>query len=77
MKKSNPNVPFLVREAAGTPARVFARFGECRAHGRLFLIWFAADTCPFVERGVEKHAELDGLSAADVEKKMADLISGR
>ncbi|UZJ51315.1 hypothetical protein CBS101457_000635 [Exobasidium rhododendri] len=55
IKKSNPSLPFLVREAAGTPARVFARF----------------------ERGVEKHAELDGLSAQEVEKKMADIIGGR
>ncbi|KZV83977.1 NADH dehydrogenase, alpha subcomplex, subunit 2 [Exidia glandulosa HHB12029] len=26
VKKANPDVPLLVREASGTPARVFARF---------------------------------------------------
>ncbi|PWN89582.1 NADH dehydrogenase, alpha subcomplex, subunit 2 [Acaromyces ingoldii] len=54
IKQSNPELPFLIREASGTPARIFARF----------------------ERGVERHAELDGLSAQDVEKKVADLIGG-
>lgn len=29
---------------------------------------------PGSERGVEKQAELDGLSSADVEKKFAELI---
>ncbi|CAO1612565.1 unnamed protein product [Jaminaea pallidilutea] len=53
IKSSNPNLPFLVREAQGTPARVFARF----------------------EKGVEKHAELDGLSAEQVQKKFQELIS--
>lgn len=28
-----------------------------------------------VERGVEKHVELDGLSSADVEKKFSELLS--
>lgn len=28
IKASNPTLPILVREAQGTPARVFARFGE-------------------------------------------------
>ncbi|PPQ80508.1 hypothetical protein CVT25_001538 [Psilocybe cyanescens] len=53
IKQHNPDLPVLVREAAGTPARVFARF----------------------ERGVEKHVELDNLSAADVEAKVGQLLS--
>lgn len=28
IKSSNPDLPFLVREASGTPARAFARFGK-------------------------------------------------
>ncbi|PWN95367.1 NADH dehydrogenase, alpha subcomplex, subunit 2 [Tilletiopsis washingtonensis] len=52
LKEANPNLPFLIREAQGTPARIFARF----------------------DRGVEKHAELDGLSKADVEKKVSALL---
>ncbi|KDQ16627.1 hypothetical protein BOTBODRAFT_30550 [Botryobasidium botryosum FD-172 SS1] len=52
IKKQNPDLPVLIREAQGTPARVFARF----------------------ERGVERHVELDNLSASDVERKVADLL---
>ncbi|KAF8314997.1 NADH dehydrogenase, alpha subcomplex, subunit 2 [Clavulina sp. PMI_390] len=53
LKKSNPDLPVLIREAKGTPARVFARF----------------------ERGVEKHVELDGLNATDVQSKVSTLLS--
>ncbi|KAL0958851.1 hypothetical protein HGRIS_014170 [Hohenbuehelia grisea] len=53
IKKHNPDLPVLIREAADTPARVFARF----------------------ERGVERHVELDNLSSADVESKVAQLLS--
>jgi len=53
LKKSNPDLPVLIREAKGTPARVFARF----------------------ERGVEKHVELDNLSANDVSSKVQSLVS--
>jgi len=28
LKKHNPDIPILIREARGTPARVFARFGH-------------------------------------------------
>lgn len=30
IKKHNPDLPVLIREASGTPARVFARFGTSR-----------------------------------------------
>jgi len=53
IKKLNPDLPVLIREAQGTPARAFARF----------------------ERGVEKHVELEGLSAKDVESKVTQLLS--
>ncbi|KAH9475984.1 NADH-ubiquinone oxidoreductase 10.5 kDa subunit [Psilocybe cubensis] len=53
IKQHNPDLPVLVREASGTPARVFVRF----------------------ERGVEKHVELDNLSAAEVETKVGQLLS--
>lgn len=29
LKQHNPDLPILIREAKGTPARVFARFGAC------------------------------------------------
>jgi hypothetical protein len=28
MKKNNPNTPIMIREAAGTQPRVYARYGE-------------------------------------------------
>ena len=28
IKQHNPDLPVLIREASGTPARVFARFGR-------------------------------------------------
>ncbi|KAK2459992.1 hypothetical protein APHAL10511_007998 [Amanita phalloides] len=52
IKKHNPDLPVLIREASGTPARAFARF----------------------ERGVEKHVELEDLSATEVEAKIARLL---
>ncbi|KAG6883951.1 hypothetical protein C0993_002547 [Termitomyces sp. T159_Od127] len=52
IKQHNPDLPVLIREANGTPARVFARF----------------------ERGLEKHVELDNLSAKDVESKVVQLV---
>ncbi|KAG8757738.1 hypothetical protein FRC14_001567 [Serendipita sp. 396] len=53
IKKSNPDLPVLIREARGTPARAFARF----------------------ERGVERHVELEGLSAEEVEQKVTKLLT--
>jgi len=53
IKKHNPDLPVLIREATGTPARMFARF----------------------ERGVEKHVELDDLSAMEVETKVGQLLN--
>jgi hypothetical protein len=29
MKKANPDLPILVREASGTEAKLIARYGEC------------------------------------------------
>lgn len=33
IKQHNPDLPVLIREATGTPARVFARFGALPASG--------------------------------------------
>ncbi|KAF5354331.1 hypothetical protein D9756_007220 [Leucocoprinus leucothites] len=52
IKQHNPDLPVLIREAEGTPARAFARF----------------------ERGVERHVELEGLAAKDVESKVSQLL---
>lgn len=73
IKQYNPDLPVLIREATGTPARAFARFGALctrRAH------CYPPHACPFIptERGVEKHVELDDLSAPEVEAKIARLL---
>ena len=69
IKKHNPDLPVLIREASGTPARVFARFGAFRA--------LRVDGCPKLsaERGVERHVELDNLSSSEVASKVAQLLS--
>lgn len=34
MKKNNPQIPIMLREAAGTQPRIYARYGESRISGR-------------------------------------------
>lgn len=59
----------MIREATNTPARVFARFGEQSTPLAL------CGVNPFsAELGVEKHVELDGLSVAEVEKQVGQLL---
>ncbi|KAG8909635.1 hypothetical protein FRC00_009749 [Tulasnella sp. 408] len=75
LKKHNPDLPVLIREARGTPARAFARFGtysrnqptSCQSELR------NADLTP--EYGVEKHVELDNLSTTDVQTKVTELLN--
>lgn len=62
IKKNNPNLPFLVREAKDTPARLFLRLGmwECRLT---------------IERGAERSAEIDSLEPNAIEKKIKEFLS--
>jgi hypothetical protein len=64
----------LIREARGTPARAFARFG---APLGCFSLSYTPDL--FIlrrpERGEEKHVELENLAPAEVEKKISQLLS--
>lgn len=59
----------MIREATGTPARVFARFGEHTTPHVLYGVH-----CVSTELGVEKHVELDGLSVSEVEKQVGQLL---
>lgn len=72
IKKHNPDLPLLVREAKDTPARVFARFGACIPAGLLGAL--AEGTA---ERGVERHVEVDGLSAEEVDKAVSTLVASQ
>ncbi|WFD26926.1 hypothetical protein MNAN1_001915 [Malassezia nana] len=74
IKSSNPQLPFLVREAQGTPARMFVRLGT-------YTIFFVDANsvrrmdAVALERGMEKKAEIDGLEASAIEKKLMELLS--
>jgi NADH dehydrogenase (ubiquinone) 1 alpha subcomplex subunit 2 len=77
MKRNNPNIPILIREAAGTQPKVFARYGrypraseappthlENRSNTD---IWYT-------ERGVEKSQILEGLSDKEIEDTVTSLV---
>jgi NADH dehydrogenase (ubiquinone) 1 alpha subcomplex subunit 2 len=61
MKKHNPNVPVLIREAFGVPAKVFARYG---------MLSGVID----VEFGLERKVSLDGMSEKECEDTVERLI---
>ena len=71
MKQANPDLPILIRQAKGTPARVFARFGACFQFPSCSLL---ANWRHLVERGVEKHVEVEGLPASDVASRISQLL---
>lgn len=60
----------MIREAEGTPARVFARFGAS------FVFPFPEylTDLSVAERGVERHAELDNLNSGEVASRVAELL---
>jgi hypothetical protein len=74
IKEHNPDLPVLIREASGTPARVFARFGAYRLSLQ-HPSYPAVTTYNFTEAGVERKVELDNLSSSDVAAKIAQLLS--
>jgi NADH dehydrogenase (ubiquinone) 1 alpha subcomplex subunit 2 len=75
MKKNNPNTPIMLREAAGTQPKVYARYGtislnspveserEQKTNEGLFL-----------EFGQEKSASLLNMSDKEIEEKVAGLV---
>lgn len=69
MKKHNPSTPLLVREAFGVPAKIWARYGES-THIRDLR---QECSCRALEMGKESSVDVNGLSAAEVEKKLQEL----
>ncbi|KAH8915429.1 hypothetical protein BT69DRAFT_1303756 [Atractiella rhizophila] len=72
IKTANPDLKILIREAHGTPPRVWARFGLsslwCMGQGGNHLN-------AVLENGVEKQASLDGaMDASAVESKIVALL---
>jgi hypothetical protein len=69
MKQHNPDLPILIREAQGTPARAFARFGSSSIYSCHVLC-----SDKVAERGVERNVTLDGLTSKDVATKISELL---
>ncbi|KAG9236097.1 NADH-ubiquinone oxidoreductase 10.5 kDa subunit [Amylocarpus encephaloides] len=73
MKKSNPNTPIMLREAAGTSPKVYARFGQSPgphaspSHDSLFKKAGA-------RFGQEKSESLSGLSDKEIEERVTGLV---
>jgi len=90
LKKLNPDLPILVRERSGTEAMVWARYGE---NALLYCFLPPPPPLPFsplvapgtVRRcflcvqdfGVEKSICVDGMSKADVEAQIKNLVDNR
>ena len=72
MKKHNPDLPILIRECVGTPARAFARFGQFT-----YSSWVLLRVDCVLERGVESNVMLDGLDEKSVALKLSELIKSQ
>lgn len=90
IKKANPNTPILLREAAGTLPKVYARFGTFsnatfnqrsnsgRARNRLkdgdIVDYMLTDTM-LPEFGNEKSQSLEGLTDKQIQDTVSGLVS--
>lgn len=70
MKRNNPNVPILIREAAGTQPKVYARYGS---FSQEWLFRLVTDR-GIIERGTEKSQILEGLSDKEIEDTVSNLV---
>jgi NADH dehydrogenase (ubiquinone) 1 alpha subcomplex subunit 2 len=70
IKKLNPDLPILIREASGAEARVFARFGRLSflTHVSILTLYF------IVDKGVEHKAVLQNATSQDIEKALELLV---
>ncbi|KAF5024941.1 hypothetical protein F66182_2983 [Fusarium sp. NRRL 66182] len=85
MKRNNPNTPILIREAAGTQPKVYARYGSSPHAAQLFghAGYLRVDQKPaqdritnvaYTERGTEKSQILEGLSDKEIEDAVSGLV---
>ena len=73
LKQHNPDLHIMIREAKGTPARVFARFGASNSlHPHSMILTGCGGLS---ERGVERHVEVDNLPEKDVASRVAQLLN--
>ena len=74
MKKHNPNIPVLMREALGVQPRAYARYGLALLFsppllGISLFLWLT----PHLEHGKEASALLSGLTEKQIEEKVLEL----
>ncbi|KAF4459000.1 NADH2 dehydrogenase (ubiquinone) chain [Fusarium albosuccineum] len=73
MKRNNPNIPILIREAAGTQPKVYARYGAPPS-AALDRAWSTNERCTIADRGTEKSQILEGLSDKQIEDAVTGLV---
>lgn len=72
-KKANPTLPVLIREAAHTEARVFARYGLIPLSPMFgSMLGSHEHTLAY---GKERHLNFDNASEAQVQAGLLDLIT--
>ncbi|KAK1590668.1 thioredoxin-like protein [Colletotrichum navitas] len=84
MKKNNPQTPILLREAAGTLPKVYARYGQDalphppRRRNPRATEWMRKKMLTEIslqtEFGVEKSQSLEGLSDKQIEDTVTTLV---
>lgn len=87
MKKNNPNTPILLREAAGTLPKVYARYGASERPAtapppprlvgsprRGAPVHRAFSLTPLTEFGNEKGRSLEGLTDKQIEEALTDMV---
>ncbi|CAH0015803.1 unnamed protein product [Clonostachys rhizophaga] len=74
MKKNNPTIPILVREAQGTIPKVYARYGTTLLRIRKIGVGNSKLMAATTDFGTEKSQSLEGLSDKQVEDAVAGLV---
>lgn len=73
MKRNNPQTPIMLREAAGTLPKVYARYGPSVPAAAPATIR-ATRANPGAEFGSEKQQSLEGLSDKQIEDAVTGLV---
>ncbi|MES1911411.1 MAG: hypothetical protein MHM6MM_003842 [Cercozoa sp. M6MM] len=73
MRQTNPTLPLLVRESAGTEARIIARFGSNIP--AVFQAWPTCSCSPAcVEKGIESSVSVENKSAQEIKDTLMALV---
>jgi NADH dehydrogenase (ubiquinone) 1 alpha subcomplex subunit 2 len=77
MKKNNPQTPIMIREAAGTIPKVYARYGisgNFLLAACLLTCWRFLTDDAFADFGNEKAQSLEGLTDKQIEETVTGLV---